>query len=162
MVDVDWYGEDGQLRRRYVIDEARAAANGVTADLLARPLQLVAARPPAGWLYDPVSREDNPLQIRLDRAARSRAETFLSLRVKGVALGDIVTVEESLAGKAIYIPNVGQAGTIPVAQNANVFPGLVDGGFGDGFSGDGGTDGREFCSGSGPTSAGTPRLQRLN
>lgn len=106
VVDVDWYGEDDQTRRRYRIDEAKAAANGVTAAMLARTLELASAGRAAGLLHDPNSREDIPIQIRLDRAARSRPETFLSLRVNGVALSEIVTVENGVADKAIYRKNL--------------------------------------------------------
>ncbi len=106
VVDVDWYGEDDQPRRRYRIDEAKAAANGVSAAMLARTLELASAGHQAGLLHDDNSREDIPIQVRLDRAARSRPETFLSLRVNGVALSEIVSVEEGVADKAIYRKNM--------------------------------------------------------
>ena len=106
VVDIDWYGEDDQPRRRYRIDEAKAAANGVTAEMLARTLSITSAGHSAGLLHDPNSREDIPIQIRLDRAARSRPETFLSLRVNGVALSEIVAVEDGIADKAIYRKNL--------------------------------------------------------
>jgi multidrug efflux pump subunit AcrB len=106
VVDVDWYGEDDQPRRRYKIDETKAAAHGITAEMLARTLELSSAGHQAGLLHDDASREDIPIQLRLDRAARSRPETFLSLRVNGVALSEFVTVEEALADKAIYRKNL--------------------------------------------------------
>jgi len=106
VVDIDWYGEDDQPRRRYRIDETKAAANGVTAEMLARTLAITSAGRAAGLLHDENSREDIPIQIRLDRAARSRPETFLSLRVNGVALSEIVTVEDGVADKAIYRKNL--------------------------------------------------------
>ncbi|MBL8240302.1 MAG: efflux RND transporter permease subunit [Bryobacterales bacterium] len=106
VVDVDWYGEDDQPRRRYRIDENKAAANGVTAEMLARTLELASAGHTAGLLHDSDSREDIPIQLRFDRAARARPETFLSLRVNGVALSEIVTVEEGIADKAIYRKNL--------------------------------------------------------
>jgi len=106
VVDVDWYGEEDQRRRTYRIDEAKAAAHGVTAAMLAGTLELAAAGRTAGLLHDGQAREDVSIQIRLDRAARARPETFLSLRVNGVALSEIVTVEEGLAEKAIYRKNL--------------------------------------------------------
>jgi multidrug efflux pump subunit AcrB len=106
VVDVDWYGEDDQPRRRYRLDEEKAAAHGVTAAMLARTLELASAGHTAGLLHIDNSREDIPIQIRLNRAARSRPETFLSLRVNGVALSEIVTVEEGIADKALYRKNL--------------------------------------------------------
>jgi multidrug efflux pump subunit AcrB len=106
VVDVDWYGEEDQARRRYRIDEAKAVAHGVNAAMLAQTLAMASGGQTAGLLHDPASREDVPIQVRLDRAARSRPETFLSLRVNGVALSEIVTVEESVADKAIYRKNL--------------------------------------------------------
>ena len=87
-------------------DEAKAAANGVTTELLARTLEITSAGRRAGLLHDADSREDIPIQIRLDRAARARPETFLSLRVNGVALSEIVSVEEGITEKAIYRKNL--------------------------------------------------------
>jgi multidrug efflux pump subunit AcrB len=106
VVDVDWYGEEDQTRRRYRIDEAKAVAHGVNAAMLAQTLAMASGGQTAGLLHDPASREDIPIQVRLDRAARSRPETFLSLRINGVALSEIVTVEESVADKAIYRKNL--------------------------------------------------------
>ena len=106
VVDVDWYGEDDQTRRRYRLDETKAAANGINAAMLARTLEITSAGHTAGLLHDDASREDIPIQVRLDRAARSRPETFLSLRVNGVALSEFVTVEEGVADKALYRKNL--------------------------------------------------------
>ncbi|MFN0101838.1 MAG: efflux RND transporter permease subunit [Bryobacteraceae bacterium] len=106
VVDIDWYGEDDQSRRRYRIDEAKAAANGVTAEMLAKTLEITSAGHTVGLLHDANSLEDIPIRIRLDRAARSRPETFLSLRVNGVALSEIVAVEDGIADKAIYRKNL--------------------------------------------------------
>jgi len=106
VVDVDWYGEDDQTRRRYRLDEARAAALGIDAATLARTLELASAGHTAGLLHVDASREDIPIQVRLDRAARSRPETFLSLRVNGVALSEFVTVEDGIADKALYRKNL--------------------------------------------------------
>jgi multidrug efflux pump subunit AcrB len=106
VVDIDWYGEEDQARRRYRLDETKAAANGVTAEMLARTLELASAGHPAGLLHDDTAKEDIPIQIRLDRAARSRPETFLSLRVNGVAISEIVSVEEGIADKPIYRKNL--------------------------------------------------------
>jgi multidrug efflux pump subunit AcrB len=106
VVDIDWYGEDDQPRRRYKLDESKAAANGITAEMLARTLELAAAGHSVGLLHDDNAKEDIPIQLRLDRALRSRPETFLSLRVNGVALSEFVTVEEGIADKAIYRKNL--------------------------------------------------------
>lgn len=108
VVDVDWYGEDDQPRRFYRIEEAKAARHGVSAAHVAQTLRLASAGHVAGLLHDEAAKEPIPILLRLDRAARSVPETFLSLRVgpNAVPLGEIVTIENSLAGKAIYHKNL--------------------------------------------------------
>jgi len=106
VVDVDWYGEADRPRRRYTIDAAKAAAHNVNAAMIAATLDAAAAGRVAGLAHDPNAAEDVSISVRLDRAARSRPGVLESLRVNGVALSEIVSIEEGVADKAIYHKNL--------------------------------------------------------
>ena len=86
VVDVDWYVEDDQPKYRLIVDQEKAALNGVSEDDIARAMQMASAGYEAGLLHQDAEKEDVPLSLRLDRAhplrsrppaesARSRAAT---------------------------------------------------------------------------------------
>jgi multidrug efflux pump subunit AcrB len=106
VVDVDWYGEADRPRQRYTIDAAKAAAHNVNAAMIAATLDAASAGRTAGLAHDPNAAEDVAISLRLDRAVRSRPGALESLRVNGVALSELVSVENGIADKAIYHKNL--------------------------------------------------------
>ncbi|HXS95452.1 MAG TPA: efflux RND transporter permease subunit [Candidatus Limnocylindrales bacterium] len=111
IVDVDWYVEDDQPMRRITIDEEKAALHGVSNDDIARTVALASSGYEAGLLHADAAKEDVPLLLRLDRAARSDIGQLRDLKVIGrtgrpVALSEITREEQLLADKSIYHKNL--------------------------------------------------------
>jgi multidrug efflux pump subunit AcrB len=111
VVDVDWYVNDDQTKHRLVVDEEKAALNGISEDDIARTVQATSAGYTAGLLHVDDAKEDVPLVVRLDRATRSDLASMLRLKVMGrngqaVALGELVRDEPTVADQSIYHKNL--------------------------------------------------------
>ncbi|MBN8730038.1 MAG: efflux RND transporter permease subunit [Acidobacteria bacterium] len=111
VVDVDWYVEEPQVKRRIVLDRDKAALHGITDDDVARTLRIAAAGEAAGLLHDASAKEDIPLMVRLDRAARSDIERVRQLRIPTragglVPLGEITRMIEMTEDRSIYHKNL--------------------------------------------------------
>ncbi len=111
VVDVDWYVEDDQPKTRLLVDREKAALHGISEDEIARTLRIAAAGEPAGLLHVDSEKEDLPIVLRLERAARSDLERLMNLRLKGrdgspVPLGQLVRVEPTVQEKSIYHKNL--------------------------------------------------------
>ena len=111
VVDVDWYVEDDQTKYNLSIDDEKAAINGISADDVARALQVASAGYAAGLLHRDAEKEDVALTVRLDRATRSDLERMKSLKISGrngrqVALGELARVDQRIEDKSIYHKNL--------------------------------------------------------
>ena len=111
VVDVDWYVEDDQTKYRFLVDEEKAALNGISEDDIARAMQIASAGYPAGLLHQDAEKEDVALNVRLDRATRSDVERIQGLKIAGrnggtVALGELVHAEKVIEDKSIYHKNL--------------------------------------------------------
>jgi len=111
VVDTDWYVEDDQIKYRLVVDEEKAALNGITESDIAKTLQIASASYQEGLLHVESAKEDVPLTIRLDRATRSDLESICALRVAGrngklVALSELTRIERTTNDKSIYHKNL--------------------------------------------------------
>jgi multidrug efflux pump subunit AcrB len=111
VVDVDWYVEDDQPKVRFVVDEEKAALNGVSEAEIVRALRLASAGEAEGLLHAEREKEDVPIVLRLDRATRSDLDRLQSLRVMGregnlVSVGELVKVERLTEDKSIYHKNL--------------------------------------------------------
>jgi multidrug efflux pump subunit AcrB len=111
VVDVDWYVEDDQTKYRWLVDEEKAALNGISEDDIVRATQVASSGYQAGLLHQDAEKEDVSLTVRLDRATRSDLERLQGLRIAGrngqtVALGELVHSESVVADKSIYHKNL--------------------------------------------------------
>ncbi len=111
VVDVDWYVEDDEAQYRFVVDRQKAGLAGISQEEIARTVQAAAGGLQAGLLHVDSEKEDIPLTIRLDRAARSDLPQLEALKVAGpsgqlVALGELVRIEKTLEDKSIYHKNL--------------------------------------------------------
>ncbi|MGB6947219.1 MAG: efflux RND transporter permease subunit [Bryobacteraceae bacterium] len=111
VVDVDWYVEDDQPKYRLIVDQEKAALNGISEDDLARAMQVAAAGYQAGLMHQASEKEDIPLDVRLDRPTRSDLNRMQSLQIAGrggqmVSLGELVHVEKVVEDKSIYHKNL--------------------------------------------------------
>jgi multidrug efflux pump subunit AcrB len=106
VVDVDSYVEADQPKLVFQIDQEKAALNGISADEIAQALRLALGGVEAGLLHSAVEKEDVAIVARLPERDRSYVTSLLALRVKGVALSELVRVEETTADKSIYHKNL--------------------------------------------------------
>ena len=111
VVDVDWYVEDDQPKYRLIVDQEKAALNGISEDDVARAMQVAAAGYQAGLMHQASEKEDIPLDVRLDRPTRSDLDRMQSLQIAGrggqlVSLGELVRVEKVVEDKSIYHKNL--------------------------------------------------------
>jgi multidrug efflux pump subunit AcrB len=106
IVDVDWYVEDDQPKYGLAIDREKAALNGISEDDIARTMRIASAGEVAGLLHVDTEKEDVPITLRLDRAARSDLASIRNLKVKGVSLGELVTPRLVTEDKSIYHKNL--------------------------------------------------------
>ncbi len=111
VVDVDSYIEDDQTKFRFVVDQEKAALNGISVDQITRTLELALEGTVTGLAHSPREKEDVPIVLRLDRAQRSSVENLKQIKVQGpegnlVSLGQLVKIEESIADKSIYHKNL--------------------------------------------------------
>src|SRR6185369_11966286 len=103
--------EDDQPKRRIAIDEEKAALHGISKDDIARTMALASSGYEAGLLHADAAKEDVPLVLRLDRAARSDLSQLRDLKLAGrtgraVALSEITREEQTIADKSIYHKNL--------------------------------------------------------
>jgi multidrug efflux pump subunit AcrB len=106
VVDVDWYVDDDQTKYKLVVDKEKAALSGISEDDIARTVEAASAGYQAGLLHVDSEKEDVPITVRLDRATRSDLDRMLSLKVRGVALSELVREEPVTADKSIYHKNL--------------------------------------------------------
>jgi len=111
VVDVDWYVEDDQPKYSLIVDQEKAAQNGISETDIAQTMALASSGSQAGLLHQDSAKEDIPLMLRLDRASRSDLETMRTLKVAGragrlVSLGELVRSQETLGDKSIYHKNL--------------------------------------------------------
>jgi multidrug efflux pump subunit AcrB len=111
VVDADWYVEDPQPKLTWRVDREKAALNGVSAEDVAKTMQVASAGMSAGLLHAEEAKEDVPLTVRLDRATRSDFDRLASLKVAGrsgnlVPLSELVRAERSTVETSIYHKNL--------------------------------------------------------
>jgi multidrug efflux pump subunit AcrB len=125
VVDVDWYLEAPQSRRRFTIDKEKAALNGISAETIARTLRIATGGMPVDLVHLPEEKEPVAVVLQLPRERRSDIEGLLSLSVRSgdanalpepaagvssapplVPLRELVTVTEETIDKAIYHKNL--------------------------------------------------------
>jgi multidrug efflux pump subunit AcrB len=111
VVDVDWYVEDDQTKYRLLVDEEKAALNGISEDDVARAMQVASDGYQAGLLHQDAEKEDVSLTVRLDRTTRSDLQRIQGLKIAGrngrtVSVGELVRSESVVEDKSIYHKNL--------------------------------------------------------
>jgi len=111
VVDVDWFVEDDQPKYRIVVDQEKAALNGVSSADIVRAMRLSNAGEQAGLAHDEREKEEVPIVLRLDRPTRSDLDRLRSVRVTGkggnlVSVGELVRGEAVTEDKSIYHKNL--------------------------------------------------------
>ncbi|NUM55022.1 MAG: efflux RND transporter permease subunit [Candidatus Hydrogenedentes bacterium] len=111
VVDADWYVEADQTKYRFVIDDEKAALNGISAAQIAGTLRTALSGVEGGLVHIPSEKEDAPIRLQLDRAQRSSVDGLSAIKVQGdtgnlVSVGELVRIEKTLEDKSIYHKNL--------------------------------------------------------
>lgn len=111
VVDVDSYIEDEQAKYRFIIDKEKAALNGVSAEQVATTLRVAVQGVNVGLAHQEQEKEDVAITLRLPIAERSSVSSLEGIKVIGqrgnlVALGELVTVEQTVNEQSIYHKNL--------------------------------------------------------
>lgn len=111
VVDIDGYVEDPHRKQQWTIDSEKAALNGVSEADATRTLQIASGGYVAGLLHVDSAKQDVPIRVRLDRAARSDATILESLRAPtrqgtSMPLRELLRLQESSGDRSIYHKNL--------------------------------------------------------
>ena len=106
VVDTDWYMESGQRKLVFRINHEKAALHGISANEISQTLSVAQGGLPVGLLHQAKEKEDVTIVARLPENARSTVSDLLTLNVRGVALGELVKVEEVVTDHSIYHKNL--------------------------------------------------------
>ena len=139
VVDVDWYLEADQPKTRFVIDKEKAALHGISAETISQTLRIAVGGESVDLLHQPREKEDVNIVFELPRSSRTTPEGLLALRVRSgdgnalpepaaagsvpplVPLRELVTIERTIADKAIYHKNL-----MPVAYVIGDVAGIIE------------------------------------
>ncbi len=114
VVDLDWYVEAPQPKVRYVVDQAKAAAHGISIATINQTLQLAAQGQPIGLLHAPAEREDVPLVLEIPDTHKNSPADFLALNLRSdanpaaplVPLSELVQIERTTGPRNLYRKNL--------------------------------------------------------
>ncbi len=111
VVDTNWYMEADQPEVRLVVDQEKAALSGISADTVARTLNLALSGMTVGLAHQPNEQEDVPIVVRLPRGQRSGVEALRDIRLSSptgalTPLSELVHVVKTVADKSIYHKNL--------------------------------------------------------
>jgi multidrug efflux pump subunit AcrB len=111
IVDVDWWIEDQGPKLDLEVDREKVARLGITPEAVVRTLRLALNGAEAGLLRDETAREEVPVVLRLERAARSSAGGLLAVNVHAadgrmVPLSELVTPRPASGERFIYHKNL--------------------------------------------------------
>ena len=114
VVDIDWYVEATQSKRRYVIDKAKASLHGLSEKDLSSVLEMAVSGMDVDLIHLPAEREDVLLRLELPNGARTSAEDLLALQIRPaghpnapmVPLGELVRIEEQPSHQPLYRKNL--------------------------------------------------------
>lgn len=106
VVDTDWYMEANQRKLVFRIDHEKAALHGISAEEIAQTLRVAQGGMTVGLLHQAQEKEDVAIVARLPESARSTVPDLLTLNVRGVSLGELVKVEETITDHSIYHKNL--------------------------------------------------------
>ena len=108
VVDVDWYVEAPHSKVRLVVDSEKAAAAGVSADIVASAVRMAGSGEIAGLLHAEDAREDVPIVLRLPRAERG-LDAIRAIRLIGtqpVAIGELTRAVRTDEETSLYHKNL--------------------------------------------------------
>lgn len=110
VVDVDWMTESDQKEYHFEIDKDKAMRMGVSPSQVTATLHAALSNMPAGNLHNPVSFEPVNIVLQLSDDEKAGLGDLRNLHVinqqgQAIAVGDLVTIRESVKEKSIYRKN---------------------------------------------------------
>lgn len=146
VVDIDWYLEAPQQRVRFRVDKEKAALNGITAETIARTLQIATGGMAVDLIHLDQEKEPVEVVLQLPRSFRATPEDLLALSVRSgdgnalpeptagtqtkapplVPLRELVHLEKEEIDRAIYhknlLPVTYVVGDVAGAQESPLYP----------------------------------------
>jgi multidrug efflux pump subunit AcrB len=111
VVDVDWFVEDDQRKISFVVDQEKAAANGISTQAIAQSVRVALGGSVAGVVH--MDREREPVEIFLQMPLSQRANlnTLQTLTIPSpsgrmVSLAELVKIRDGVEEKTIYHKNL--------------------------------------------------------
>ncbi len=129
VVDVDDSTETDQQKIRFLVDREKAALNGVSAEMIARCLQMAIGGLPIGMVHVPGKVQPLAIVAQLPEERRSHPEDLLSVYVKGtggrmVPLAELGKLEFDVREKTIYHKNLRPVVYV-TAETAGISPAVA-------------------------------------
>ncbi|MBI5095282.1 MAG: efflux RND transporter permease subunit [Candidatus Hydrogenedentes bacterium] len=111
VVDTDSYMEDDQTKYTFVVDQEKAALNGVSVEQVNSTLQIALSGMGVGLVHKPAEKEDVPVYLQLARSDRSSLDDLKEIKIAGrngnlVSLGELTRIEPAIQDKSIYHKNL--------------------------------------------------------
>ncbi|HSH10073.1 MAG TPA: efflux RND transporter permease subunit [Oceanipulchritudo sp.] len=114
IVDLDWYVEDPQPKRSFILDKAKAALHGLSESDISQVLALSIQGIRVDLMHLPNEREDVLIQLELPDSARIKPEDLLSLQIRStrmpeaplVPLSELVRMEIVPSQQPLYRKNL--------------------------------------------------------
>jgi multidrug efflux pump subunit AcrB len=106
VVDVDWYMESEQPKFLVRIDHEKAALHGISAEEISQTLRIGLDGMTVGLLHQALEKEDVAIVARLTEERRSSVADLLTVQVRGVTLGELVKVSNTVGDRSIYHKNL--------------------------------------------------------
>lgn len=114
VVDIDWYVQNPQTKKRFVVDKDKAALHGITEEEVTAALLIATRGMPAGLIHLPDEREDVLIQLEMPDALRGSPADMLSMQLRSpmqpgsplVPLMELVRLEDVPFEQALYRKNL--------------------------------------------------------
>ena len=111
VVDTSWYVSAPEDQLDYVVDPQKAALAGLSPAEIASNVQIGVQGKDVGLLHDPLSKEEIPIRLRLQRALRSSQQQIGNFQLAtprgpSVPLSALTTVNHGIIEQAIYRKNM--------------------------------------------------------
>ncbi|HPA19082.1 MAG TPA: efflux RND transporter permease subunit [Verrucomicrobiae bacterium] len=115
VVDVDWYIEADQPEARFIVDKEKAALSGISAETIARTLQIAVDGLSIDLLHSRRDKEDVNIVLEVPEALASRPDDLLAIRVRP---GDANALPEPPGG--VVAPDQATAPLVPLREIVRV------------------------------------------
>ena len=114
VVDIDWFREEGRLRKVLSVDKEKAALNGISEKQITRAIEIAVKGYSLDIYHQPTDKEAIDIVLQLPPEYRARVESILNITLRSeknpttqlVPLRELVTISEQQVEQPIYRKNL--------------------------------------------------------